>query len=51
LYEKVTGAVEEVARELGLIYVFDTGTNVLLYKSNQSADLLPMVKEKLGIGQ
>lgn len=51
MYEKATGAVEEVARELGLIYVFDTGTNVLLYKSNQSADLLPMVKEKLGIGQ
>ncbi len=51
LYEKATGAVEEVSRELGLIYVFDTGTNVILYKSTQSIDLLPMVKEKLGIGQ
>ncbi len=51
LYEKATGAVEEVAAELKLIYVFDTGTNVLLYKSNESVDLLPLVKEKLGIGQ
>lgn len=51
LYEKSTAAVEEVARELDLLYVFDTGQNVLLYKSNQSVDLLPLVKEKLGIGQ
>lgn len=51
LYKKATGAVEEVARELDLMYVFETGSNVLLYKSNQSVDLMPLVKEKLGIGQ
>lgn len=51
LYQKATGAVDEVARELGLIYVFDTGANFILSKSNESVDLLPLVKKKLGIGQ
>jgi outer membrane protein len=51
LYEKALGAVEEVAREQELLYVFETGSNVILYKSNQSIDLLPLVKKKLGIEQ
>lgn len=45
--EKAQIAVDEVAKENGLIYVFEV--NALLYKSNQSIDLLPLVKEKLGI--
>ena len=51
LYAKAITAVEEVAKEHELMYVFDTGSNVILYKSNQSVDLLPLVKKKLGIGQ
>jgi len=47
IYEKAQNAVEEVAKEQGLIYVFDV--NAVLYKSNQSVDLLPLVKTKLGI--
>ena len=35
--------------ELELLYVFETSSNVVLYKSNQSIDLLPLVKQKLGI--
>ncbi len=47
IIEKAQNTVEEVAKEQGLIYVFQT--TALLYKSNQSVDLLPLVKAKLGI--
>lgn len=49
VFDKAENAVGEVAKEQGLIYVFDVGTNVVLYKSNQSIDVLPLVKKKLGI--
>lgn len=51
VFNKATKAIEEVATEKGLIYVFDTpaGGSTVLYKSNQSLDLLPLVKQKLGI--
>ncbi len=47
IYDKATNAIDEVAKAQGLIYVFES--NSLLYKSNQSIDLLPLVKSKLGI--
>jgi outer membrane protein len=47
IYDKAEAAIEEVARAQGLIYVFDV--QAVLYKSNQSVDILPLVKEKLGI--
>lgn len=49
VYDKAIKAIEEVSVKQGLIYVFDTGTQVLLYKSNQSVDILPLVKQNLGI--
>ncbi len=49
IYEKAQTTVEEVAKEQGLIYVFDSSIGAILYKSNQSVDLLPLVKQKLGI--
>lgn len=49
LYEKAMEAINAVAREQELLYVFETSSNVVLYKSNQSMDLLPLVKQKLGI--
>ena len=49
LYEKATEAINAVAREQELLYVFETSSNVVLYKSNQSMNLLPLVKQKLGI--
>jgi len=45
VFDKAEKAIEEVAKEQGLLYVFDTGTRVVLYKSNQSIDLLPLVKK------
>jgi len=49
VFDKAEKAIEEVAKEKGLIYVFDVGTKVVLYKSNESVDVLPLVKTKLGI--
>ncbi|WP_159519109.1 OmpH family outer membrane protein [Sunxiuqinia indica] len=47
IFAKANETIEAVAKEQGVIYVFDS--NNLLYKSNQSIDLLPLVKAKLGI--
>lgn len=51
VFDKAEKAIEEVAKEKGLIYVFDAGAGnrTILYKSNESVDLLPLVKTKLGI--
>jgi outer membrane protein len=49
VFDKAEAAIEEVAKEQGLLYVFDIGSRVVLYKSNQSVDVLPLVKIKLGI--
>jgi len=49
VFDKAEKAIEEVAKEKGLLYVFDIGTKVVLYKSAQSIDVLPLVKTKLGI--
>ncbi len=49
VFDKAEETIETVAKELGLIYVFDIGTKVVLYKSNQSTDVLPLVKAKLGL--
>ena len=47
IVKKARAAVDAVAKEEGLIYVFDV--NNLLYHSAQSEDILPLVKKKLGI--
>ena len=49
VFDKAENAIGEVAKEQGLLYVFDIGSNVVLYKSNESMDVLPLVKKKLGI--
>jgi len=47
--EKARQAIEEVAKEQGLIYVFDMSQNNPVYASEESMDLLPLVKEKLNL--
>jgi outer membrane protein len=51
IFAKAEAAIAEVAKEKGLIYVFDVseGGSIVLYKSNESMDMLPLVKTKLGI--
>ena len=45
--EKARKAITEVAKEQGLLYVFEA--NGVLYHSEQSIDLAPLVKAKLGL--
>ncbi len=47
IYTKVNDVIQEVAAEQGVTYVFDA--SALLYKSSDAFNLLPFVKEKLGI--
>lgn len=51
LYEKARKAINEVAKELGLIYVFEENSpqSAILFHSEQSIDLILPVKAKLGI--
>lgn len=50
ILDKAKETIEAVAKEQGLLYVFDVqpGTPIL-YKSNESIDILPLAKKKLGI--
>ncbi|MFW5708027.1 MAG: OmpH family outer membrane protein [Bacteroidota bacterium] len=48
IIEQARKAIEDVARENGYTYVFDTSMGVLLY-SEPSDDIMDKVKEKLGI--
>ena len=47
--EKAQAAIEKVAKANGFTYVFDLGAGGLLYFSEQSVDILPLVKKELGI--
>jgi len=47
IMEKARKAIAEVGKEQGLLYIFEV--NGLLYHSDQSIELLPLVKTKLGI--
>lgn len=47
--DKARKAIEEVAKELGLLYVFDMSQGNPVYASEESVDMLPLVKTKLGL--
>lgn len=49
IMEKAKKAIEEVGKENGFIYIFDAGSGVVLYQSENSTDVLPLVQKKLGI--
>jgi outer membrane protein len=49
IFEKIEKTISEVARERGLIYVFDLDANAVLYFSDASEDILPFVQAKLGL--
>lgn len=48
IIDKAKKAIEDVAKEGGYTYVFDSSTGTLLYQQD-SDDLLPLVKKKLGL--
>ncbi len=47
IVEKVQKAIDEVGKEQGFIYIFDTSSQVVLYNSDQSVDCAPLVEAKL----
>lgn len=49
ILEKIQTAVNTVGVEQGLIYIFDTSSQVVLFHSAQSIDCAPFVRRKLGL--
>jgi outer membrane protein len=47
--DKARKAIEEVAKEKGLLYVFDMSQGNPVYASEESLDMLPLVKAKMGL--
>ncbi|QKG79003.1 OmpH family outer membrane protein [Tenuifilum thalassicum] len=47
--DKADAAIKKVAKENGFTYIFDTSSGVLLYFSDKSIDITPLVKKELGI--
>ncbi|MFT3752074.1 MAG: OmpH family outer membrane protein [Paludibacter sp.] len=47
--EKVKKAISEVGAEGNYLYVFDLGTQTIVYQSPKSSDITPLVKKKLGL--
>lgn len=48
IIDRARKAIEDVAKENGYTYIFDSGIGTLLY-SQDSDDIMPLVKKKLGI--
>jgi outer membrane protein len=49
ILKKANGAIEEVAKEQGFTYVFDSSAGVIIFAAEDSKDIMPLVKEKLGL--
>lgn len=48
IIDRAKKAIEEVGRENGYTYIFDSGVGTVLY-SQDSDDIMPLVKKKLGL--
>lgn len=49
IIDKANKAIKEVAQENEFTYIFDISRGTILYYSDQSQDIMPLVKKKLGI--
>ncbi len=49
IMEKADAAIKKVAKEQGVMYVFDLSVGSVVYFSDESIDLMPFVKKELGI--
>ncbi len=49
IQEKAFNAVQEVAQEHGFTYIFDMGVGTIIYAAEEAEDILPLVKQKLGL--
>ena len=50
IVDKANATIQKVAKTNGFIYVFDISTGAVTYFSDQSIDILPLVKKELGLG-
>ncbi len=49
LQQKLIAAIQEVGKENGFTYIFDTSMGAIAYQSADATDISPLVKTKLGI--
>lgn len=49
IIDRARKAIEDVAKEHGYTYIFDSGVGTLLYQDSSSDDIMPLVKTKLGL--
>lgn len=49
IYDMMNKAIEKVGKEQGYTYVFDTSIGSVIYHSDQSEDIMPLVKKELGL--
>lgn len=49
IQEKALKAVNDVAEENGFTYIFDSSLGAIVYSAENTKDILPLVKAKLGI--
>jgi len=49
LMARVDSAIQAVGKEHGYIYIFDTSAGAVVYKSGKSEDVMPLVKQELGL--
>jgi len=49
IIKKAEEAIKDVGEEIGYLYVFDLSRGTIIYFSEQSEDILPLVKKKLGL--
>jgi len=49
IIQKAEKAIKDVAKENGFTYIFDLSRGSVIYFSEQSEDILPLVKKKLGL--
>ncbi len=50
ILEKYQKAIDAVGEEMGFVYIFDLSSQVVLFHSDKSVDVTPMVKAKLQQG-
>jgi outer membrane protein len=49
IMQKIEDAIKRVGQKHGYIYIFDTSAGAVVYKSDMSEDVMPLVKQELGI--
>lgn len=49
IMEKAMNAIKEVGKENGFTYIFDLSQGGILYQADNTEDVLPLVKRKLGL--